>query len=455
MQIELKPYQYDFVYSKARHPAFVGGWSTGKTLCAISRALIYSKGIPDNLGIVFRKTARSLFDSTLKDFEKYTKLKVDSQRNYTFGNNSIIMFRHIDEIADINQQNINLGWFYIEQGDELDSDKEFFMLFGRLRRELEPTPEFVKLGIPLRSGWVIANAGDHWMKPLWKEGKLKEQAQKAISDYPDLFLNIQFTELIEADTWQNADVLPQDFLATLRVLEKTKPEMYKAFVLNDWNVSPDQFIVIPAALIETLQGASHFVPFTKRIISCDPATGGDECVIYVWENTKIIDEKILHLNDTMKITGELMILSSKHNTNDFAIDTIGVGKGIVDRLNELKKNVISINSAEEANDKERFYNRRAEMWWHCLEQIQQREIEYFTDDQIKKELSSVRYKVVNSNGKIQIEPKEETKKRLGKSPDRADAFIYGIWGLSQVQGVLEAATGGINKKRVYSGAGAW
>ena len=133
MQIELTPSQFDFLYSKARHPAFVGGWNTGKTLCAISRAIIYSKGIANNLGIIFRKTARSLHDSTLRDFETYTSLKVDSDRNLIYPNKSIIMFRHLDEIDSINQQNINLGWFYIEQGDELDSNREFFMLFGRLR----------------------------------------------------------------------------------------------------------------------------------------------------------------------------------------------------------------------------------------------------------------------------------------------------------------------------------
>ena len=167
MEIVLKPFQYDFVYSKARHPAFVGGWNTGKTMTAISRARIYSRLIPENLGIIFRKTFRSLSDSTLKDFEKYTGLKVDGNRNLVDKNGSITMFRHIDELESINQQNINLGWFYIEQGEELDSDEAFFMLFGRLRRHLNPTPEFLALGLPERSGWVIANAGDNWMRPLW------------------------------------------------------------------------------------------------------------------------------------------------------------------------------------------------------------------------------------------------------------------------------------------------
>jgi hypothetical protein len=145
MKIQLNRYQEDFIFSKVRFPCFAGGWGTGKTLSAISRAELYSKGIPGNLGCIFRKTARSLNDSTLQDYQKYTGNTVDSNRNYKYPNGSMIMFRHLDEMQSINQQNINLGWFYIEQGEELDSDKEFWMLFGRLRRDLKPSREFEHL----------------------------------------------------------------------------------------------------------------------------------------------------------------------------------------------------------------------------------------------------------------------------------------------------------------------
>lgn len=421
MKLEFKPFQYDFTLSKVRYPAFVGGWGVGKTLCAIYRALLYSEHIPNNLGVIFRKTAKSLFDSTLKDFEKYTRFQVDSQRNFTFPNKSTILFRHIDEIGDINQQNINLGWFYIEQGEELESDKEFFMLFGRLRRELQPTKEFLQFGLPLRSGWVIANAGDHWIKPLWKEGRLED------------------SELIEATTWDNADNLPKDFMDSLKTLEKTKPEMYRQFVLNDWSVSQDQFILIKPELIESLKGINRHLLTVKRVIACDPATGGDECVIYVFENTRKVEEKILHYNDAMKIVGEIMILSNKWKTDDVAVDSIGMGKPICDRLRELGKHVIYIDSAESADDDTRFNNRRTEMWWYVMEQMQAGEIEHFEDYALKKQLTAVRYKVMDSRGKVKLKPKEETKKLLGESPDRADAFVYGIWALKYAKAISKDA----------------
>jgi len=402
------------------------------------RAIFYSEQIPNNLGIIFRKEFTDLRDSTVKDFERYTGLKVDSQRNVILSNKSIIMFRHIEELQNI--QNVNLGWFGIEQADELDSDREFFLLFGRLRRQVEPSDYFKSLGLPEHSGFVIGNAGDHWCKLLWRDGKLEN------------------SECIEANTWSNQDVLPKDFLDSLRTLERTKPEIYRQFVLNDWSVTSDQYVLITKASIGLLRSFEHVYRHKRKVLSCDPSTGGDECVIYVLENTKIIETKILHYDDTMKIAGEIMLMMERHHIKDCAVDTIGIGKGIVDRLGEMHRNVISINSAEEATDKDRFANRRAEMWWYAMEQIQNREVEPIQDDELIRQLTTLHYKPPKSNGKIALELKSETKKRLGQSPDRADAFVYGIWALREVSEDNELNTESfraLKRKPVFAGAGGW
>lgn len=374
--------------------------------------MLYSELIPNNLGIVFRKEYTDLRDSTVKDFEKYTGLKVDSQRQVELANGSQILFRHIEELHNI--QNVNLGWYLIEQGDELDSDNEFFLLFGRLRRQVEPSDKFKALGLAERSGFVIANAGDHWMKPLWKNGKLDGG------------------ELVEASTRDNKDVLPEDFLNSLLVLEKNKPEIYRQYVLNDWSVASDQWLVIKPVWFDQLKTTIPARHTVKRIVSCDPSLGGDECVIYVMENSDIIDEKIMHESNTMIIAGEILALLRKYDINDCAIDVVGIGKGIADRLVEWKVNVIEINSADKADQPQLYYNRRAEMWWYAAEQILRKDVVKPKDEELIRQLTSVRYKVVDSNGKIKLEPKQETKERLGRSPDRADAYIYGVWGQRNV-----------------------
>ncbi len=45
------------------------------------------------------------------------------------------------------------------------------------------------------------------------------------------------------------------------------------------------------------------------------------------------------------------------------------------------------------------------------------------DDELVQELTSLKYKVDNSNGTILMEEKEEAKRRLGKSTNLADSLM--------------------------------
>jgi phage terminase large subunit len=104
------------------------------------------------------------------------------------------------------------------------------------------------------------------------------------------------------------------------------------------------------------------------------------------------------------------------------VDVIGLGAGVVDRLKELHYDVYGVNVAEKATDAERFANLRAEGYWRLRERFERGQIMIPDDDELINELTSLKYKIVNSNGQIRMEEKEEMKKRLGKSPDLADSL---------------------------------
>lgn len=219
-------------------------------------------------------------------------------------------------------------------------------------------------------------------------------------------------------------------------LEAAKREMPEALYLQEYEVeelTDDAAVVISQLSIENLQNINVIHTQKLRIISCDPASGGDECVIYIIENGKIIDEKFMYEKDTMKIAGEIMVLSARHKIKDIIIDSCGLGKPIADRLRELELNVIYFNSAEKAMDEKRFRNKRAELWWYGGDQITKGLVAYPQDLELRKQLSSARYEIVESNGKIALTPKSETKVMIGRSPDRADSFLMGIYGLQKVE----------------------
>lgn len=261
------------------------------------------------------------------------------------------------------------------------------------------------------------------------------------------------------DYWVKAQKLDDWYISLLTAsvskllpeaeLVKTKNEMPPTLYDQEFEcsfVADEDNVLIPTADVDRLAGIKRYEQDMRRVVSCDPSQGGDECVIMAFENTEVVETKIMHIKDTMIIAGEIAVMMNRYETNHCAVDSIGIGAGICDRLRELGKDVDYINSAETANEEQKFANRRAEMWWYAMEQIRKGNVEYPKDAELRRELSSVHCRVVSSNGKIQLEPKDKTKELLGRSPDRADAFVYGLWALQRAEPDKEISDYG-NKAR--------
>ena len=207
--VKLNAKQRAFCNSKARYPAFVGSWGCGKTMCGILKGLQLSETYAGNLGLIVRKNFTDLHDSTVKDFETYTGLTVNQQhKEVKLPNGSVIMFRHGDELSTL--QNVNLGWFMIEQAEEFETDEQFQMLRGRLRRE----------GPKTLRGMVIANTNGHnWVWAMWKRSDPNRDREFNLSE-----ANIDDNDHLRSDT-----------LDDWRKLAVDKPRIYRQFVLNSWD----------------------------------------------------------------------------------------------------------------------------------------------------------------------------------------------------------------------------
>jgi hypothetical protein len=67
------------------------------------------------------------------------------------------------------------------------------------------------------------------------------------------------------------------------------------------------------------------------------------------------------------------------------------------------------------------------MWWAVRELFEASAIDIDPDDDdLASELLSIKYSI-DSAGRIYIEPKELTKKVLGRSPDKADALMMSCY----------------------------
>lgn len=433
-QIELLPYQDDFIFSTAPYPAAVTAWGTGKTFAGIVKAMDLSQQNPGNLGIIFRKEFTDLKDSTIRDFEDYTGLKVGSNRDINLPNGSSIMFRHLEEMNNI--QNVNLGWFWIEQAEELPTDDQYFKLFGRLRRK----------GMP-HCGYITANTkGHNWIWKLWKQGEFARTIKGLMDRTPELFAHLKnrslnnLSPLFEADTFSNKINLSPAFLAGLEIMKEQKPHLYNRFVLNSWDEADTvNTIIDPAAITRAIGRELNSNPPILRVISIDVARYGDDKTIFkAIENYTEVATEQHEKKSTMEVVGLAQLFAKKafgkESTCAFAVDEIGVGGGVADRLEELEHQVIFVNAAEREGVRKDCFNRRAEIYLNGAELFESNRVSILlSDKELIEQLAWAKYKTIKSNGIYQVQAKDDIKAEFKRSPDDADAFLNGLWALPQVK----------------------
>ena len=163
------------------------------------------------------------------------------------------------------------------------------------------------------------------------------------------------------------------------------------------------------------------------------AGGGDESVIAERRGMRAGRVWRYNIPDTMELTGRVVKIINETEASSIKIDKIGVGQGVYDRLKELKSSgkigieVHGVNVANKSQAPERYPRLRDEIWgmgrelsesgaWN-LEAI---------DMEVVKQLIAPRWKP-DSAGRMNVEKKKETIKRIGRSPDDADALLLAFY----------------------------
>lgn len=184
--------------------------------------------------------------------------------------------------------------------------------------------------------------------------------------------------------------------------------------------------LIPLLWIELAMERWEEMPESRPVqLGVDVAAyGSDKTVIAVRKGNKLTELNVYSQKNTRETAGLVHQKAVEHSTKKIAVDEIGIGRGVVDSLEEEGFDDVGVNVAEKSSDLERYHNLRAELWCKFRELLDPDKdpIALPNDDELLSELASVKYKV-DARGAIQIESKEDMKKRLGHSPDRADAVV--------------------------------
>jgi hypothetical protein len=115
------------------------------------------------------------------------------------------------------------------------------------------------------------------------------------------------------------------------------------------------------------------------------------------------------------------------------VDGVGVGAGTVNKLKEygLADSINFQGAAKPIDlsyDVEKYNNLRSQAWWICRENLRKGNLSMPDDEELISDLVAPKYIV--KNGKICFESKIDIKKRLGRSPNRGDAFVMWNWNMS-------------------------
>lgn len=203
---------------------------------------------------------------------------------------------------------------------------------------------------------------------------------------------------------------------------------FRIRVLGEFPRSDDD-TMIPMELIEGARNRDVVAsPYTPVVWGLDVARFGSDSSALCKRKGNVVTEKIRQWKDLdlMQLTGavvaEYEALDEKERPESILVDSIGLGAGVVDRLCELGLPARGINVSESPSFGTQYRNLRAELWAKAKAWLERRDCFLPDDDRLVGELATVRYKFA-SNGKLQIESKEDIKKRGLKSPDTADAFV--------------------------------
>jgi len=163
--------------------------------------------------------------------------------------------------------------------------------------------------------------------------------------------------------------------------------------------------------------------------------GSDFSAFCVRHGGKLLELFEINGLSTVDVTHRAVELAKKYSekfevpatTIDIAVDAIGLGAGVYDNLVDAGYNGHEINVSERAWNGDSYGNLRSELWFEVHNlfltgQVSIGSLPQSTTMDLKKQLVAPLF-TYDRSGRRQVEPKDETKKRLERSPDLADAVM--------------------------------
>lgn len=296
-------------------------------------------------------------------------------------------------------KSMELTGFGIDEASEIEEDF-FLMLATRLRLQV-PGAHY--------QGLMASNPEPGWLRSRFIDSALPDHA---------------FIPALPRDNPH----LPCDYETGLRELFHGTPAWTKAYLEGDWDAFAGVKNVLPYALV--LAAAERVLEVVgDEVIACDVARFGDDETVIGHRTGPVCDHMECHAKeDTVQTAGRIVsAYRARPAVKAINIDAGGVGGGVVDMVRaELKGTPVSVNEIHfgvPARDSEHYANWASEALHGVLgARFRDGSIQIPVDQKLKAQLTA-RLFDFTKKGQIQIESKDDMKKRGLPSPDRADMLM--------------------------------
>ncbi len=186
--------------------------------------------------------------------------------------------------------------------------------------------------------------------------------------------------------------------------------------------------LIDATLVRTAMMARGSQIYGDRpndapiILGVDVARFGDDrSVLCLRQGREVHWFEVYNKQDVAQMSGVVIRVLKQVSVDAVFIDVVGIGAGVYDTVKSKYEGVWPVNGGAEAQESDKYFNHRAEMWGRMREWFKDGPVVIPNDSGVLTDLCSLRYSF-NANGQLVLEKKEDAKKRGVRSPDIGDAL---------------------------------
>jgi hypothetical protein len=160
--------------------------------------------------------------------------------------------------------------------------------------------------------------------------------------------------------------------------------------------------------------------WAPRILGVDPARFGDDRSVIVRRQGRMCwPPKAWPKIDNMTLAAHVAEVIRSWKPDAVFIDE-GNGGGVIDRLRQLGHGVVGVHFGAKAG-RPRYVNKRTEMWFETRDWLSAGGA-IPPDIDLKQDLASPTFKFTAASDVYSLEPKDDVKKRIKRSPDSGDAL---------------------------------